>query len=330
MVVHHRGAAELAACVASVIAAAGPRRELMVVDCGSRDGGALGVAGRAGVRLLRLPGNRGFAGGANAGILASRGEHVLLLNPDATVRPDTLERLLEVDADFVAPRILLPGGELIDNCGHELYPDGLNWCRGRGERAEGRYAQAEDLLIFSGAAVLARRSALERTGLLESSYFAYGEDADLSLRAARLGLTCRYEPSAVVEHRVGGSFGRSSARKAFLVERNRVAVALTHLPRRWLLASPAWTARRYAAWALPVVAGSGVAKGAGPARGLLPAAALLGLAAGLLRAPDALRSRRGLARAAALDDDVLDAAAWSARLARHRVGISELAVRTMA
>ncbi len=323
VIVHHRGSADLARCLRS-LGEQEVRLESLVVDNGSVD--ALPPL-PDNARVVRLPRNLGFAGGANAGLLAARGEHILILNPDAELAPGCLARMLEVDADIVAPRILLRDEEgRLDNCGHGLFPDGLNWCRGRGHVAEGRYTEAEDVLLFSGAAALFRRSALARCGGFDPSYFAYGEDADLGLRAARAGLRCRYEPTAVVRHAVGGAFGRSSLKKAYLVERNRARVAVTHLPVGWLLVSPALTLLRHGLLLGPAARGEGVGSGWSLAqRAALPAVIGAAHAASLLSLPGSLRRRAAAGRHASGDR-----AAFRARLAGAWVGPRALVDRPRA
>ncbi|HYO16542.1 MAG TPA: glycosyltransferase, partial [Thermoanaerobaculia bacterium] len=87
-----------------------PRFELVVVDNGSS------APLPAGVRILRPGRNLGFAGGANTGVAATKGEILLILNPDAVPEEGALERLLEgfaalPDAAGLAPRLEGPGGE---------------------------------------------------------------------------------------------------------------------------------------------------------------------------------------------------------------------------
>ena len=318
VVVHYRGAEDLAACVASVLTQRIPRGslELIVVDNDSPDAAPAALPEDPRLRRIWLPRNLGFAGGANAGVQAATGDVVVLLNPDAALRRGCLARMLLAlgDADIVAPRLLLADDPaLLDNCGHAVYPDGLNWCRGRGERAAGQYLEREDILLFSGAAVALRRSALVRCGGFDPSYWAYGEDADLALRAARAGLVCRYLPDAVVTHRVGGAFGRHGLRKAFLVERNRVRVAATHLPAGWLVAAPLWTGARVVALAVGSLRGRGVAAGFSRRdRALLPATVLAAWIAGALAWPGSLARRRAVGRLG--DRSPLDAQLRSARV----------------
>ncbi len=330
VVVHHRGADDLVACLGSVLAADPPDAlEVLVVDNDAQDDGAARAAALdPRVRSVRLPRNLGFAAAASAGMRASRGDRVLLLNPDAVVDPGCLRRLLSAaeNADIVAARVLLRDDpSRLDNCGHRLYADGLNWCRGRGEAAAGAFKEPEDVLLFSGAAVLFRRDALARTGGFDPSYFGYGEDADLGLRAARMGLRCTYVPDAVVRHAVGGTFGAASPLKVFLVERNRARVAMTHLPRRRLLLSPLWTLGRHVALTAASLRRRGPVADAGPRDGLvLPAAVVLAHLASLVDVPGAFARRRAVSRRVREAGGLTDAA-WAARLDEDRVSLRELA-----
>ncbi|MCO4770382.1 MAG: glycosyltransferase family 2 protein [Deltaproteobacteria bacterium] len=297
VVVHYSGTDDLIACAASVLAEAGDV-ELIVVDNASPDRGAALLPSDARLRRIWLPRNVGFAAGANAGVTASTGDVVVLLNPDATLRPGCLGALEQAlaSADIAVPRVLLADDpSRLDSCGHDLYPDGLNWCRGRGEPAADQFDSAEDVLLFSGAAVAFRRAALARVGALDEGFWAYGEDADLGLRAARAGLLARTAPDAVCLHKVGGSFGRFGLRKAFLVERNRVRVALVHLPISWLLLAPLWTTARVVGMGLAGAAGHGVVGSYGRGtRTLLPAAVLAAWGASVVQAPGSLARRMAL------------------------------------
>lgn len=329
VVVHYRGADDLVGCLRSVLGAGRPGAlEILVVDNASSDHGVPRAAALDPcIRSLRLPQNRGFAAAASAGLHASRGDRILVLNPDAVVEAKCLQALLRAsdDADIVTARVhLLDAPDRLDNCGHRLYADGLNWCRGRGEAAQGAFEQPEDVLLFSGAAVLFRRDALRRTGGFDPSYFGYGEDADLGLRAARLGLRCVYAPDAVVRHRVGGTFGAMSPLKVFLVERNRARVAMTHLPRRRLLLSPLWTAARHLALTVASLQRRGPVADASPTDVLtLPAMVLLGHVASVVDIPGCLARRRALARKIEAGGGLSDAR-WQERLDRDRVGLREL------
>src|SRR5262245_19696044 len=121
-------------------------KELVVVDNGSTDGSLGWLRSRgAGIdSLVELDHSTGFAAGVNAGILASQGEFIALLNNDAVPAIDWLTELArsaqESSAGMVASKILFyDRRHLIDKVGHLLYPDGLNRGRGAGEPDAGQY-----------------------------------------------------------------------------------------------------------------------------------------------------------------------------------------------
>ena len=63
-----------------------------------------------------------------------------------------------------------------------------------------------------------------------TSFFAYGEDVDLGLRARWAGCDCFYVPAAVVYHKYSATTGTYSPQKAFLVERNRLWMLFKNFP----------------------------------------------------------------------------------------------------
>jgi hypothetical protein len=87
--------------------------EVVLVDNGSEDGAVAQVARRHGARLLRLPRNAGFAGGADAGLKGASGDVVAVLNDDAIAGPGWLasaeEELRDPNVASVGPKIVLEG-----------------------------------------------------------------------------------------------------------------------------------------------------------------------------------------------------------------------------
>ncbi len=86
---------------------------------------------------------------------------------------------------------------------------------------------------------------LDEIGLFDEDFFAYAEDTDLGWRARLAGWKAYYVPEAVVYHHHSKQFGTYSSRKAFLVERNRIWVALKNFPLSILILSPFYTLLRY-------------------------------------------------------------------------------------
>ena len=287
------GEEHLPACL-DALAAQTLEHLAVVVDNGSTDGSVDLVRERyPHVRLVRLPRNRGFAGGVNAGIAAALDagcELVALLNNDAVAEPGWLERLVaEADAHpeagIVGAKVLTWDGTHLDSTGDRYSLWGLPTPRGRGEPDDGRYDDARDLLAASGGASLYRAALLRQVGGFDEAFFAYYEDVDLSLRAQLAGWAVRYAPAARVRHRIGGTSARVPDFARFHVLRNLVYLFVKDVPAPLLpRALP-----RFALLYLSMVA-SGVARG--HARVTLRAAG-----AALVRLPVLLARRRAVQRA---------------------------------
>ena len=117
IIVNYNGRQVLPNCVQSLVRdRPATEHEVIVVDNGSNDGSADMVAARwPWVKLIRLPGNVGFAAGNNAGIRASAGDLILLLNSDTIVPPDAIDRLVSALVDH--PDAAVAGPRLIDGEG---------------------------------------------------------------------------------------------------------------------------------------------------------------------------------------------------------------------
>jgi GT2 family glycosyltransferase len=238
--------------------------EVVVVDNGSIDDSLAVLERHASLaRVIANTTNVGFAAGCNQGIRATSAEFVALLNNDAIAEPDWLAQLVaamrrEPRLGSATSKVLAYDDRaLFDNAGHVLYADGLTRGRGRLERDRGQYEREEEVFCISGCAALLRRSMLDDVGLLDETFFAYCEDADLGFRARLRGWRCHYVPSAVVYHKFSASTDAFSPLKALNVERNRLWLALKNLPLPWLLLSPGFTLLRYGWQAYGALRGRG-------------------------------------------------------------------------
>ena len=118
----------------------------------------------------------------------------------------------------------------IDKAGHLIYLDGQNRGRGSGQIDRGQFDRVEDVLWPDGCAAMYRSAMLRTIGGFDEDLFAYGDDAELGMRARIAGWKCLYVPDAVVFHRRGSTLGLLSSRRLELIERNRILLAIKHFP----------------------------------------------------------------------------------------------------
>lgn len=215
--INYKCAQDTASCVASLQGSTIPVA-VVVVDNSPNDLELeQALAPFAGVHLIRAPENLGFGRGNNLGIEWALSHddcgYVLILNNDATIRPDAVQRLLAAldlhpEAGMATPRIVLAEDET------RLWYGGgeVDWRRGGG-RVPGVLGPADATLAMqgrfvtfaSGCAMLIRGELLRSVGGFDERFFMYEEDLELCLRFARHGWKCWYEPFAVVSHVGQGS-----------------------------------------------------------------------------------------------------------------------------
>jgi N-acetylglucosaminyl-diphospho-decaprenol L-rhamnosyltransferase len=240
VVVNYEAGSLLRDCVRSVLAdASAGAVELVVVDNESGDGSVDELlATFPDVRVIRAPGNVGYARAANLGTAVTKAPIVAVLNPDTIVESGAagamLERLVH------QPRLAACGPRLLNLDGSD-YPSartfpsvpvaighgllGLWWPRNpftvRYRQLDADPAVPRLVGWVSGAAVWLRRSALDEVGGWDERYFMYLEDTDLCWRLRRAGWEIAYEPSGVVVHAQGVSTSRRPYR--MLLEHHRSA-----------------------------------------------------------------------------------------------------------
>ena len=252
----------LRACLESLGRQSDVDFETIVVDNGSTDGSSE-LASEFGAQVIRNQTNRGFCAANNQGIAVARGEFIALLNNDAEAEPGWISALHR--ACSRAPEIGMAASKIlvwedparIDKVGHLIFPDGQNRGRGAGALDRGQFDNSEDVLWPDGCAAMYRKSMLDRIGGFDEDFFAYGDDAELGLRARIAGWKCAYAPDAVVRHHRGSTMGKGSAARLELIERNRVLLALKLFPWSLLWLNPLYFGLRVAAGAAMAGRGAG-------------------------------------------------------------------------
>lgn len=226
----------LGRCVEAVLASEGVEVEVIVVDNGGTGDLVDAVATEPGVHVVRPGTNTGFARGTNLGAAAATGTYLALVNPDAIVEPGALAELVAVAGEpgvgiATACVRLAERPDLLNSAGNAIHFLGVSWA-GSFEEPVAAHRTRRPATAASGAAMVLRRSWWEHLGGLCEPFFAYYEDADLSLRSWQQDRSVVYVPTAEVTHRY--EFSRNPI-KFRLLERNRLAMALSSFSTRHLL-----------------------------------------------------------------------------------------------
>jgi len=231
IIVNWNGGELLRSCIASPYRElGGPLREIIVVDNASSDESVENVEHAfPTLEIVRNTENVGFARACNQGILASRGESVLLMNNDAVANPGFIGSLVAVmEQDdrigIVGPQLRNRDGSL--QLSYGPFPSVLGVVGGFRARKVDRYYERtgyekpHDVEWLTGACVLLRRRMIDEIGLLDERFFFNYEDVDLCKRARERGWRCVYTPdAAVVHHRVSSVNPRINER--ILLEKRR-------------------------------------------------------------------------------------------------------------
>lgn len=204
--------------------------EVIVVDNASTDDTAERVREHfPAVRIISNTANVGFARANNQGIVGSRGQYVLLLNPDTVIIDDALEQLGRFmertpDAGIVGPRLLNPDGTLQESCYPEPTVAGELWrlfhldslyAFGRCHMGDWDTVTPRSVDVLLGACLLLRREVFNQIGLLDDEYFMYSEEVDLCQRARTHGWSLYWVPAAELIH-YGGQSTQQIAATMFL------------------------------------------------------------------------------------------------------------------
>jgi GT2 family glycosyltransferase len=208
--------------------------QIIVVDNGSTDGSPDSIRKNyPWVTLVALNRNTGFTGANNAGLSASDGDLLVLLNNDCVAEPGWLAALEDRMNDHSVGAVTssmrnINDIRIMDSAGGEIDWMGFSRDIGKGQSAS-IHDRPLELAFPCGGAVMIRRSALpDASRLFWDHLFIYQEDLDLGFELFRTGWKVVYEPSAVVRHMHSATTGRGSFFKEYLCIRNRLLVLKKH------------------------------------------------------------------------------------------------------
>ncbi len=261
-------------CLETVFASEGVSFQVVVVDNASDDGSAdLVRKAFPQAELIASAVNGGYAYANNRGLRAlgfDRGcgpdapRYALLLNPDTELPPDALRQMVAfMDADprmgMAGPKLLLPDGRLDLAC-RRSFPSpevafyralGLSRLFPRSQRF-GRYNltyldpdQVTEVDSVVGAYMQVRREAIAAVGLLDETFFMYGEDLDWAFRVKTAGWTVWYNPAVTVWH-----VKRASSRQSRRAGREFYRAMLIFYRKHYRAQTPMWLHSLILLWLL--------------------------------------------------------------------------------
>ena len=226
IIVNYNVKEELTFCLSSVQQALqGIEGECFVVDNHSADGSCDIVKTLfPWVTLIENDDNLGFARANNIAIKNAVGEYILLLNPDTVVEQDSFAKMIafmdeHADCGGLGVKMLDAQGKFLPESKRGIPTPWVAFCKlfglyklfPKSEKCNRYYlsnipqdsvAQVE---ILAGACMLLRKSVLDEVGLLDETYFLYGEDVDISYRILQAGYKNYYFPETSIIHLKGAS-----------------------------------------------------------------------------------------------------------------------------
>lgn len=222
--------------------------EVFVVDNNSVDGSQLMVQQKfPSVILIDNKKNVGFSKANNQAMRISKGEYVLLLNPDTLVEATTFTKVVKFmdehpDAGGLGVQMIDGKGKFLPESKRGLPTPWVAFYKIFGlsklfpnSKKFGRYhltylskEETHEIEVLSGAFMLMRNEALQKVGLLDEDYFMYGEDIDLSYRIIKGGYKNYYFPHTKIIHYKGESTKKGSVNYVFVFYRAMIIFARKH------------------------------------------------------------------------------------------------------
>jgi GT2 family glycosyltransferase len=236
--INYNGLADTCALIESI-----PENDLLeviVVDNASRTDEATVLSERyPHISVLRSKRNLGFAGGNNLGIEAATGKHLFFLNNDTVMEGTETQKMhalqmlvsrLESSESIgvVCPKIRFYQGErLIQFAGYTPLSAVTvrNRAVGCGEADRGQYDIPHPTPYAHGAAMMVKREAIFKVGLMPECYFLYYEELDWSMMFRHAGYELWYEPACTIFHKESQTTGQASPLRTYYLTRNRLLFA---------------------------------------------------------------------------------------------------------
>ncbi|MBU1626416.1 glycosyltransferase [bacterium] len=209
--------------------------EIYVIDNDSKDGTSAMVREKyPRVKFIQNKTNEGFAKANNRGIKKSKGDFVLLLNPDTLLMGNPLATIVDYmknheDVGICGCKVLNKDGSIEPACRrgiptpkaalyrfiglNKLFPKNPRYSKYNLTHLNPHKVSEVDAI--SGSFFMLRREVIEKIGLLDEKFFLYGEEIDWCYRIKNYGYKVVYNPAAEIIHYKGGSSSQNKLRSFY-------------------------------------------------------------------------------------------------------------------
>ena len=182
------------------------------------------------VKVIQSKRNLGFAGGNNLGIQSAQGKYLFFINNDTIFKEFNIQVLKDrmitsPDIGIVCPKIrFVWGNNPIQYAGYSRLSriSIRNHAIGFNEEDHGQYDKPHPTPYAHGAAMLVRKDAIEKVGMMPECYFLYYEELDWSMMFTRAGYQIWYEPKCTIYHKESQATGQNSPLRTYFITRNRL------------------------------------------------------------------------------------------------------------
>ncbi len=217
-----------------------PFIEVIVVDNGSVTNAVPEWTTKyPGIKFIRSDVNLGFAGGNNLGIKAATGNYLFFVNNDTEFSTGLVQSMVDVMelnplVGMTSPKIIYfdePGILQYAGFTEMNYYTCRNETIGKFEQDRGQYDNTLGKTGYAhGAAMMIRRGAMEKAGLMAENFFLYYEEMDWCDHIKRAGYEIWFIPQATIFHKESVSVGRASGLKEYFMNRNRILFIRRNAP----------------------------------------------------------------------------------------------------
>ncbi|MBC7688434.1 MAG: glycosyltransferase family 2 protein [Aquabacterium sp.] len=191
------------------------------------------------VSFIHSEKNLGFTGGNNLGIRQAKGDYLFVINNDTEVTENLISQLVTTLEQnpiigVISPKInYFDKPDILQYTGYTSmnYFTARNKCIGQYEKDNGQYDYLTGKTGYAhGAAMLVRREAMEKAGLLSDNFFIYYEELEWCERIRKAGYEIWVDMKALLYHKESMTVGKQSAFKEYYMNRNRILFNRKHAP----------------------------------------------------------------------------------------------------